>query len=229
MLDTDQAQVVAHEEGPAVVLAGAGSGKTRCTTERALRRLTESGVPSESMVLLTFTNKAAGEMRERLGARLPTGHRLPWIGTFHSFGNQLLRRHGERIGVPRNATLMDAEDAYRMLDALLASPFANRDLRLKASRIHEQANANGLDATDPADLAQIKAYCDGAGFGPVAAARFLEALRRYEREKRRAGVMDFSDLILLPVRLLRQDEELRARLIGELRDITVDEAQDTDG
>src|SRR5690625_4893420 len=107
MLDPDQRRVVGHDDGPAVVLAGAGSGKTRCTTERAARRLMDSGVPSDSLMLLTFTNKAAGEMRERLRARLPKALELPWIGTFHSFGNRLLRQHGKTIGIPRNATLMD--------------------------------------------------------------------------------------------------------------------------
>src|SRR5690606_1995149 len=105
MLDADQARVVAHDSGPAAVLAGAGSGKTRCTTERAARRLTESGIASDGLVLLTFTNKAAAEMRERLRARLPAALPLPWIGTFHSFGNRLLRAHGKPVGVPRNATL----------------------------------------------------------------------------------------------------------------------------
>ncbi|MCC5857086.1 MAG: ATP-dependent helicase [Ectothiorhodospiraceae bacterium] len=229
MLDPDQANVVAHEEGPAAVLAGAGSGKTRCTTERAARRLTESRVPGAGMVLLTFTNKAAGEMRERLAARLPNGVDLPWIGTFHSFGNQLLRRYGRLIGVPRNATLMDSEDARRMLDALLAGPFSDKVRRQKAMDLHEVISANGLDITHPADLQPIKERMDAAGFGPVAASRLMQRLRRYDREKREAGVLDFSDLILLPARLLRQETALAADLRGTLQDVTVDEAQDTDG
>ena len=131
MLDQDQAKVVAHETGPAAVLAGAGSGKTRCTTERAARRLVEAGVPSDGLILLTFTNKAAAEMRERLGKRLPEGIKLPWIGTFHSLGNRLLRTHGKAIGIPRNATLMDADDANRMLDAFLASPVCGQEQALR--------------------------------------------------------------------------------------------------
>jgi superfamily I DNA/RNA helicase len=229
LLDSDQARVVAHDDGPAAVLAGAGSGKTRCTTERAVRRLTESGLPPQSVLLLTFTNKAAAEMRERIAARLPQGVATPWIGTFHSFGNQLLRRHGKAIGVPRNATLMDAEDAGRMLDALLAGPFPDRSRRLDAVRLHEAVTAQGCDATDEADLESIHARCDEAGFGPVASARLLERLRRYDREKRRSGVLDFADLIALPARLLRTRPELRERIAGQLRDVTVDEAQDTDG
>lgn len=229
MLDPDQAQVVAHEEGPAAVLAGAGSGKTRCTTERAARRLTESAVPGEAMVLLTFTNKAAGEMRERLAARVPDGIRLPWIGTFHSFGNQLLRQHGRHIEVPRNATLMDGEDARRMLDALLAGPFSDKARRQQAMAVHEAISADGLDITHPPHLQAIKARMDAAGFGPVAASRLMQRLRRYDREKREAGVLDFSDLILLPARLLRQERGLAEELRGRLRDVTVDEAQDTDG
>lgn len=229
MLDDDQARVVAHDDGPAAVLAGAGSGKTRCTTERALRRLTESGVSGESMLLLTFTNRAAGEMRERLKTRLPSGISLPWIGTFHGFGNQLLRRHGKIIGIPRNATLMDGEDARRMLDALLAGPFPDRGKRQRAMQLHDAMSAAGLDVTEHGDLLQIRDHLEAAGFGPVATARFIERIRRYDREKRTAAVMDFADLIMLPARLLRSDPALRDQVAGGFRDITVDEAQDTDG
>ncbi len=229
MLDNDQARVVAHDDGPAAVLAGAGSGKTRCTTERALRRLTEGGVPGDAMLLLTFTNKAAGEMRERLRSRLPAALSLPWIGTFHAFGSQLLRRHGRAIDVPANATLMDPDDGRRMLDALLAGPFPDRERRQQMMDLQDLVSARGLDVTEPDDLLAIKSVLDDQRIGPRAAARFLERLRRYDREKRRAGILDFGDLILLPARLLRRDADLAARLRGGLRDVTVDEAQDTDG
>ncbi len=229
MLDPDQAKVVAHDDGPAAVLAGAGSGKTRCTTERAARRLSESGVPSDALMLLTFTNKAAGEMRERLRARLPDDIKLPWIGTFHSFGNRMLRMYGERIGVPKNATLMDAEDAARMLDALLAAAFPDKGRRLDAMSVYETICAHGLDVTAEEDREAIEALCGNGGFAGHTRRSLLEAFKRYESEKRRAAVLDFSDLILLPGRLLRQDADLRARLQARLRDVTVDEAQDTDG
>lgn len=228
MLDPDQRRVVAHDDGPAVVLAGAGSGKTRCTTERAARRLMDSGVPSDSLMLLTFTNKAAGEMRERLRARLPKALELPWIGTFHSFGNRLLRQHGKTIGIPRNATLMDAEDARRMLDAFLATPFPEKGRRIDALRLHEAINAHGLDVETDEDVAAIEKLCMENGFGGHTVRGLLTALQRYQSEKRRAALLDFSDLILLPARLLRKDERLRERLQRTLRDVTVDEAQDTD-
>ncbi|MBA1149521.1 ATP-dependent helicase [Ectothiorhodospiraceae bacterium WFHF3C12] len=228
MLDDDQKRVVAHETGPAVVLAGAGSGKTRCTTERARRRLVDSGVPSDGLILLTFTNKAAGEMRERLRERLPAGVEAPWIGTFHSFGNRLLRSHGKAIGVPRNATLMDADDAQRMLDALLAPGFPERPARVEALRLREAVAANGLDVAREADEPGIAALWERAGWNAATGRRFLGALRRYEEEKRQARVLDFSDLILLPARLLRQEPALRERVAAGLRDVTVDEAQDTD-
>lgn len=229
MLDSDQARVVAHEDGPAAVLAGAGSGKTRCTTERAARRLTDSGVASDALMLLTFTNKAAGEMRERLQKRLPEGVSLPWIGTFHSFGNRLLRIHGKPIGVPRNATLMDADDARRMLDAFLAAAFPETTRRIDALRLNEVICAHGLDVTDEADLPDIEQLCERRHFAGHVRRGLLEVLRRFDAEKRRAGILDFSDLILLPARLLRKDEALQARLRQRLRDVTVDEAQDTDG
>jgi DNA helicase-2/ATP-dependent DNA helicase PcrA len=229
MLDPDQAKVVAHETGPAAILAGAGSGKTRCTTERAARRLTESAVPSDALVLLTFTNKAAAEMRERLRARLPQGLALPWIGTFHSFGNRMLRIYGERIGIPKNATLMDADDAGRMLDAFLASPFPEPTRRQDALRLHETLCAHGLDVTAEADLLAAEALCERQHFAGHTKRGLIEALRRFDSEKRRAGILDFSDLILLPARLLRKDTGLQEKLRAKLKDVTVDEAQDTDG
>jgi len=229
MLDDDQARVVAHDDGPAAVLAGAGSGKTRCTTERALRRLTRSGIPGESMLLLTFTNRAAGEMRERLRARLPADLAMPWIGTFHAYGNQMLRQFGKAIGVPRNATLMDGEDARRMLDALLAGPFPDKVRRQRVMQLYDAITAGGLDITAHEDLPAIRDTLAENEFGPVATARFIERLRRYDKEKRSAAVMDFSDLIQLPSRLLRTDPALAERISGNLLDITVDEAQDTDG
>jgi superfamily I DNA/RNA helicase len=229
MLDPDQANVVAHENGPAAILAGAGSGKTRCTTERAARRLTAAGIPSEGLILLTFTNKAASEMRERLRARLPQGVPLPWIGTFHSFGNRILRSHGEHIGVPRNATLMDAEDADRMLDAFLATAFPDKGRRIDAIGLHATLNAHGLDPTLESDLPEIERLCQENTFAGHTRRALMEALRRYEMEKRRAAVLDFSDLILLPIRLLRTNPALRERLRRRLKDVTVDEAQDTDG
>lgn len=228
MLDADQAKVVAHETGPAAVLAGAGSGKTRCTTERAARRLTDSALPSESLILLTFTNKAAAEMRERLRKRLPDSVKLPWIGTFHSFGNRLLRSYGSRIGVPSNATLMDADDAGRMLDAFLAVPLPDKSRRIDAMRLYETICAHGLDVTADDDQAALDSLCGENGFSGHARRGFIEALRRFESEKRRAAVLDFSDLILLPQRLLRRHPELQEKLRRTLRDVTVDEAQDTD-
>lgn len=228
-LDPDQARVVRHDDGPAAVLAGAGSGKTRCTTERAVRRIVEAGVAASSLLLLTFTNKAASEMRERIAERLPNGLAAPWVGTFHGFGNQLLRRHGTLIGVPPSATLMDADDAGRMLEALLAGPFPDRARRLDAIRLHEALVAAGLDATRETDLAAIHERCIATGFGAMAIARLIDRLRRYDREKRRAAVMDFADLIMLPIRLLETRADCRDELIGGLRDLTVDEAQDTDG
>ncbi len=228
-LDPDQQQVVAHRDGPAAVLAGAGSGKTRCTTERALRRLRSDGLPPASMLLLTFTNRAAGEMRERLQQSLPADHELPFIGTFHAYGRQLLRDHGERIGIPRKATQMDGDDSRRMLDTLLAGVIGDRLRRQAAVGVHEACTANGLDITADDDLAAIHAALSAAGFGPVASARCLQRLRRFEAQKRESRLLDYNDLILLPSRLLRANPDLADELRQAYRDITVDEAQDTDG
>lgn len=228
-LDPDQKLVVAHGQGPAAVLAGAGSGKTRCTTERALRRLAEDGLPPASMVLLTFTNRAAGEMRERLQQGLPAGVELPYIGTFHAFGRQLLRSHGARIGVSARATQLDGEDSRRMLDTLLAGVLGDRRRRQAAIEVHEACSARGLDITAERDFGAFHEALSTADFGPVASARCLQRFRRFEAQKREAGLLDYSDLILLCSRLLEACPDLAAELREGFRDITVDEAQDTDG
>ncbi|MCK8514865.1 ATP-dependent helicase [Methylonatrum kenyense] len=228
-LDPDQKLVVAHSQGPAAVLAGAGSGKTRCTTERALRRLAEDRLPPASMVLLTFTNRAAAEMRDRLQQGLPAGAELPFIGTFHAFGRQLLRQHGSRIGIPARTTQMDGEDSRRMLDTLLAGVLTDRRRRQAAIAVHEACTARGLDIAAEGDLRAFHDALSAADFGPVAIARCLQRFRRFETQKRESGLLDYSDLILLCSRLLDACPELAAELRDGYRDITVDEAQDTDG
>ncbi len=228
-LDPDQQQVVAHGQGPAAVLAGAGSGKTRCTTERALRRLSEDRLPPDSMVLLTFTNRAAAEMRERLQQGLPAGAELPFIGTFHAFGRQLLRKHGQQIGIPMRATQMDGDDSRRMLDTLLAGVLSDRRRRQIAIDVYEACTARGLDISADRDFPAFHEALSETEFGPVASARCLQRFRRFETQKRDSGLLDYSDLILLSSRLLEACPDLAAELRERFRDITVDEAQDTDG
>src|SRR5204862_3146969 len=111
-----QREAVTHFEGPLLILAGAGSGKTRVITRR-VAWLLEQGVRPYSILAITFTNKAAGEMRQRVEALLP-GNRV-WISTFHSFGVRILRQHGERLGLDRNFTIYDQDDRLKIVKAAL--------------------------------------------------------------------------------------------------------------
>lgn len=224
-VDRDQEKVVAHETGPAVVLAGAGSGKTRCTTERAARRIRE-GVDPKRLVMLTFTNKAAREMRERLTRLVPQGTRKPWIGTFHAYGSFLLRTYGGRIGISRRACLIDADDADRMLKSILSDDF--RDTELKAAmKYHEAVVSSGLEWRDQASLPRLHRLAEACGLDGRSMKRAFAGFEKFEEAKRRANLVDFGDLLVLPARLLERDAELAASVRNALDDLTVDEAQDT--
>src|SRR5512146_1160204 len=118
-LDADQRRAVQHTGGPLLLVAGAGSGKTRVIVARILRLLRE-GVPPRHIVGITFTNRAAEEMRERVAGALPAGGDLPWLGTFHAFGALLLRRFGLRIGLPPGFLIYDARDQLDALRQILA-------------------------------------------------------------------------------------------------------------
>src|SRR5204862_1814830 len=112
----NQREAVLHTDGPLLVLAGPGSGKTRVITFR-IANLIHQGVRPSQILAITFTNKAAGEMRQRVEAMLP-GNRI-WISTFHSFGVRILRQHGERLGLDRNFTIYDQDDRLKIVKAAL--------------------------------------------------------------------------------------------------------------
>lgn len=118
-LNPHQTAAVVHATGPALVLAGAGSGKTRVLTTRVAWLMAEAGVKPESILLVTFTNKAAHEMRERVAAG--TGQELPFSGTFHSIGARILRRHGHLIGLNNNFVIYDSDDQLSLIKDIYKS------------------------------------------------------------------------------------------------------------
>jgi DNA helicase-2/ATP-dependent DNA helicase PcrA len=217
-LNPDQIAAVIHGDGPQLVLAGAGSGKTRVITYRISWLVEERGVDPGHIAAVTFTNKAAGEMRERVEELLGL-HPLPAsVGTFHRFALVLLRRYGERLGVKRDFAVHDAADQLALIKEALA--------------------AEGLSETafsPRAVLAQISAaknrLIEPAAY-ESAAHNFFEKkvsalYRRYQGLLVQASGVDFDDLIALSVKLLATDPEVRSRVRARTRYLLVDEYQDT--
>ena len=210
-LNDAQKQAVVHGADPLLILAGAGSGKTRVVTSRIAWMVAERGFDAASVLAVTFTNKAAAEMRERVAAMVPEGA-LAMIRTFHSFGAWLLRRNASAAGLSPNFTIYDDDDQVSLLAQVLEG-VPRRELRLWTHRI-ARAKDEGLSPDD--DLSSFS-------HDPA----FPEVYRKYEDRLRDIGNVDFGDLILQPIRLLRAHPEIRSRLQQRFRAILVDEYQDT--
>lgn len=226
-LDEDQEIIANHEDGCALVLAGAGSGKTTCIVERCFRRI-KNGIPPQKILMMTFTNKAAREMRERLEVKLKEyyegdGFTLPTITTYHSFGHRLIQKYPEAHLRQAGVTIMSETEIKAMLRALTEAVASKDDAKRGYDAYHAARN-DGFDPNRKQDEKAILAIMDEHGiFEP---AKVLSAWQAYEKEKQFQNIIDFSDLINLPIHALRSTPDLRAKLNDFLIDITIDEAQD---
>ena len=205
-LNPQQREAVLATEGPVLVVAGAGSGKTRVLTYRIAYLIGVMGVPPERILAVTFTNKAADEMRERIYRLLEGVADLSgmWIGTFHSACVRMLRPHAERIGYKPNFVIYDQEDQRALLKEILEGlPF---DPRYASSVISKMKNVEGYEPEDD---------------------RFYYVFDEYQRALREANAMDFDDLILNAIRLLRENPDVKRKYAERFLYIHVDEYQDT--
>jgi len=219
-LNDAQREAVLHGEGPLLVLAGAGSGKTRVIVHRIARLVRELGVVPWQILAVTFTNKAAGEMKERLERLLgPVLSAELWVQTFHAFGARFLRREAARAGLPPAFAIYDDDDQLRLVKRLLAELGVEEGEPLTArqalSRIDRWKNL----ARRPEEV-EVGAY-------DVEGQLARTVYERYQAALRRAGAVDFGDLLVLPVRLLEEDPALRTRWAARFRHLLVDEFQDT--
>ena len=207
------------KEGPISVLAGAGSGKTRVLTTRIYHLIRED-VPAEQILAVTFTNKAAREMRERVRNMLGGDGDLPFIATFHGLGRELLESYGKAIGIPRYFGIYDRDDSEKAIAAALkaldieAKEFSPRAVLGRISR----AKGEGLQAPE---------FYEKQSRGSFGARITGEAWLRYERTLKEEKALDFDDLIALPVRLLTEHEDIRIRAQDRWRYLHIDEYQDT--
>ncbi len=214
-LTDSQRQAVIHKDGPALVLAGPGSGKTRVITRRLVWLLGQ-GVPAHQVLAITFTNKAAGEMRARVEALLPDS-RLQ-VSTFHSFGVKFLRQHAERAGIDKGFLIYDQSDRLRVVKVALEDAGLD-DTRFAPDRVSAAiSKAKNLLLSPAGYEAQAADYW---------AKQVALVYPYYQKRLRQANALDFDDLLYLPAVALRQDPELRARCDARWRYLLVDEYQDT--
>ena len=216
-LNDAQREAVLHEGPPLLILAGAGSGKTRVITSKIAHLLEARGYPPEAILAVAFTNKAAEEMRERVRRYSPAGAQV-MIKTFHAFGAWLLRRYGQGIGLERDFTIYDDEDSLTLLRAAVEGR-VDRDLLRDLSGRIARAKDRCLAPED--DLSALS-------LGALAAeVDFQQAYRLYQERLRAAGCLDFGDLLLESVRLLSTQPEVRSQLQSRFRAVLVDEYQDS--
>jgi DNA helicase-2/ATP-dependent DNA helicase PcrA len=225
-LNAQQREAVAHTEGPLLILAGAGSGKTRVITHRIAHIITTRHVPPSAVLAVTFTNKAAGEMRERVAALLEETSldSAPNVSTFHSFCVRLLRRDGDplariRPGVTRRFTIYDDEDQLQIIKAgYRALGLDEKEFMQYRAALSRISHAKNHKQT-PADIYKSAVNPESE----KVAALFDE----YEKALRNANALDFDDLLLEAVRLLQHDEATREAWNRRLSYVMIDEYQDT--
>ena len=218
-LNPEQRDAATHFEGPLLVLAGAGSGKTRVLTHRIAWLVDEMGVDPGSILSLTFTNKAAGEMRERVRALLGKEPAGMWIGTFHAIGARILRRDATRLGWTPGFTVYDAADAEALVKRIVRDQLRLDLKRWPPRAIHSAISAAKNELTSSEDYA--RAASDP--FERVVA----DTYPLYQKALRDANAFDFDDLLVKPVELFRTHERVLARYRERFQIMLVDEYQDT--
>jgi DNA helicase-2/ATP-dependent DNA helicase PcrA len=216
-LNPEQRAAVEHAGGALLVIAGAGSGKTRVLTAR-VARLLGAGVPPRAILAFTFTNRAAREMRGRIAGAVGEAARDLWVGTFHATCVRLLRREAEAAGVPRDFAIYDREDQEGVIRGLVRRlELSEEAYRVGAvlGRISDAKNA----LVGPAEFERV------AG-GPYEK-RLAELYALYQRELATNGALDFDDLIARTVALLRDRPDVAERTARRFEHVLVDEYQDT--
>ncbi len=214
-LNERQQDAAGHTEGPLLIIAGAGAGKTKTITHR-IAHLIETGVPARQILAVTFTNKAAGEMRDRIRALIPENRGMPTVSTFHSLGVRLLREFHEDASLPKGFTIWDRDDSTRCvkaaLDRLSIEQWPPRNILSSISR----QKGDGVAQRDYAG--KTKSYRDQV---------VAQVWEQYEKALRDEGALDFDDLLCRTLTLLRESDRVQALLQNRWSHITIDEYQDT--
>ncbi|WP_349958698.1 UvrD-helicase domain-containing protein [Rhizobium sp. ZPR3] len=219
-LNAEQAEAVETLDGPVLVLAGAGTGKTRVLTTRIAHILSTNRAFPSQILAVTFTNKAAREMKERI-ALLVGGavEGMPWLGTFHSIGVKLLRRHAELVGLSSSFTILDTDDVIRLIKQLIQAEGLD-DKRWPAKQFAGMIDTWKNKGLSPADIPEgdARAFANGKG---------RELYAAYQNRLKTLNACDFGDLLLHPINMFRQNPDILKDYHQRFRYILVDEYQDT--
>jgi DNA helicase-2/ATP-dependent DNA helicase PcrA len=217
-LNPVQAEAVTHVEGPLLIVAGAGSGKTRVLTHRIAHLIRHEGVSPFEILAITFTNKAADEMKHRVGALVGPVAEKMWVSTFHAACVRILRRDADRLGYPKQFTIYDQADANRLTGYVI------RDLGLDPKRFPPRTVHATISAAKN-DHLSVDAYADRAGV--IYERRIADIFREYQARLQRAGAMDFDDLLGNTVTLLQDHPDVLESYRRRFKHVLVDEYQDT--
>lgn len=213
-LNERQKEAALHTEGPLLIIAGAGAGKTKTITHR-IAHLMEGGVAAHTILAVTFTNKAAGEMRERVRILVPKGRGVPIVTTFHSLGVRILREFHVAAGLPRGFVIWDRDDSIRAMKRIVEEVGSDLPPR----------SALGTISRQKGDGVTLNSYAQGVSdYRTRQIARIWEL---YDKELKEEGALDFDDLLLRTLELLRRSEEVRTLLQHRWQYLTIDEYQDT--
>ncbi|WP_042118751.1 ATP-dependent helicase [Rhizobium etli] len=219
-LNPEQTEAVETLEGPVLVLAGAGTGKTRVLTTRIAHILNTGRAFPSQILAVTFTNKAAREMKERI-ALLVGGavEGMPWLGTFHSIGVKLLRRHAELVGLSSDFTILDTDDVVRLIKQLIQAEGLD-DKRWPAKQFAGMIDTWKNKGLGPADIPEgdARAFANGRG---------RDLYFAYQARLSTLNACDFGDLLMHPIAIFRKNPDLLKEYHGRFRYILVDEYQDT--
>ena len=217
-LNPNQRDAVLHETGPLLIVAGAGSGKTRVLTSRIAYLIAVGGVSPFEILAITFTNKAAGEMRERVAKLVGPVAEKMWVSTFHSACVRILRRDAHRLGYGQTFTIYDQSDAVRLVQYIV------RDLNIDPKKFSPRAVQATISAAKN-DLVDAKQYCERAS--NIYERRIGEIYTEYQGRLLAASAMDFDDLLTQTVRLLHTEPEVLQHYQRRFKHVLVDEYQDT--
>jgi len=217
-LNPMQMEAVEHTEGPLLILAGAGSGKTRVLTHRIASLIRDKGVNPWNIMAITFTNKAAGEMRERVDKIVGYGSERIWVSTFHSSCVRILRRHAERLGYANNFAIYDTSDSKNLIKQVL------KEMNLDEKRFPLPAIISHISNAKNALLLPDAYAREASGYYEQQVAKIYDA---YQKKLQANNAVDFDDLLLLALRLLQENPAVREKYQRKFDYLMVDEYQDT--
>lgn len=218
-LNKEQKEAVLQTEGPLLLLAGAGSGKTRVLTHRIAYLIDEMGVKPWNILAITFTNKAAGEMRERVDNLVGFGADQIWVSTFHSACVRILRRHIDRLGFENGFTIYDTDDQKTVIKAICKS--LNID-----TKVYKERAIMGVISSAKDELVDVRDYELNA-VGDFAKSVYAKVYREYQETLKKNNALDFDDIIVKTVELFKNCPEVLDTYQERFRYIMVDEYQDT--